>query len=148
MVWRNFIWHIFIIKKQRCVQPHDKRSFNVFVSLTMWYNQSNCMNNKNALTALAWRLDREMRRRLILHETGFSRKKFFTSYFIDVGTFYLFLNWFSTRVSDDRKYVWGRRPYACINTRKFRGLNSREITSLPEIKKVIYMARHFNHRRK
>ena len=33
-------------------------------------------NNKNALTAasvsLAWRLDREMKRRLILHETGFS----------------------------------------------------------------------------
>ena len=26
-------------------------------------------------------------------------------------------------------------------------LDSREITSLPEIKKVIYMARHFNHRR-
>ena len=26
--------------------------------------------------------------------------KIFTSYFIDVDTFYLFLNWFSTRVSD------------------------------------------------
>ena len=33
-------------------------------------------------------------------------------------------------------------------TRKFKGLDSREITSLPEIIKVIYMARHFNHRRK
>ena len=74
--------------------------------------------------------------------------KVFTSYFIDVDTFYLFLNWFSTRVGDDRKYVCGRRLYACINTRKFKGLDSREITSLPEIKKVIYMARHFNHRRK
>ena len=45
---------------------------------------------------------------------------FFTSYFIDVDTFYLFLNWFSTRVSDDRKYVCGRRLYACINTRTFK----------------------------
>ena len=39
---------------------------------------------------------------------------FCTSYFIDVDTFYLFLNWFSTRVSDDRKYVCGRRLYAYI----------------------------------
>ena len=35
-----------------------------------------------------------------------------------------------------------------MNTRKFKGLDSREITSLPEIKKGIYMARHFNYRRK
>ena len=56
--------------------------------------------------------------------------KVFTSYFIDVDTFYLFLNWFSTRVSDHQ------------------GLDSREITSLPDIEKVIYMARHFNPRRK
>ena len=63
--------------------------------------------------------------------------RFFTSYFVDVDTFYLFLNWFSTRVSDDQKYLSGSRLYACINTRKFKGLDSREITSLPEIKKVI-----------
>ena len=88
-----------------------------------------------------------MGRRLILHKTGFNRYMFFTSYFIDVDTFYLFLNWFSTRVSDNRKYVC-RRLYACINTRKFKGLDSREITSLPEIKEVINVARHFNHRRK
>ena len=56
---------------------------------------------------------------------------FFTSYFIDVDTFYLFLNWFSTLASDDRKYVCCRRLYACINTRKFKGLDSGEITSLP-----------------
>ena len=31
--------------------------------------------------ASAWRLDREMRRRLIPHQTGFTRKRFFTSYF-------------------------------------------------------------------
>ena len=49
--------------------------------------------------------------------------------------FYLFLNWFSTRISDDRKYVCSGRLYACINTRKFKSLDSREITSLPEIKK-------------
>ena len=76
-----------------------------------------------------------MRRRLILHETRFTRSRFFTAYFIDIDTFYLFLNWFSTRVSDDWKSVCGRRLYACINTRKFKGLDSREITSLPVIKK-------------
>ena len=62
--------------------------------------------------------------------------------------YFLFLNWFSTRVSDDQKYLSGSRLYACINTRKFKGLDSREITSLPDIEKVIYMARHFNHHRK
>ena len=59
---------------------------------------------------------------------------FFTSSFIDIDTFYSFLNWFSTRVSDDRRYVCG--------------LDSREITSLPDIEKVIYMACLFSHRRK
>ena len=36
--------------------------------------------------------------------------------------------------------------YTCVhvNTQKFKSLNSREITSLPDIEKVIYMARHFN----
>ena len=52
--------------------------------------------------------------------------KLFTSYFIDVDTFYFFLNWFS--------------EYA-----KIQGPRFREMTSLPEIKKAIYMARHFNH---
>ena len=56
--------------------------------------------------------------------------KFFTSYFIDVDTFYLFLNCFSTSVSVDQKYVCGRRLYACINKRKLKGLDSREITSI------------------
>ena len=98
--------------------------------------------------SLAWRLDREIRSRLILHETAFTRWRFFTSYFISLDTFYLFLNWFSTHISDDQKYLCGSRLYACINTRKFKGLDSREITSLPDIEKVIYMARHFNHRRK
>ena len=37
---------------------------------------------------------------------------------------------------------------ACISTRKLKGLDSREITSLPDIEKVIYMARLLNHRRK
>ena len=91
--------------------------------------------------SLAWRLDREMRRRLFLHETkrvyslnvfyfilyrrslctaaphlkkiGFfwGEGRLYTGY-IDVDTFYLFLNWFSTSVSDDRKYVCGRRLYS------------------------------------
>ena len=59
--------------------------------------------------------------------------RFLNSYFIDVNTFYLFLNWFSTRVSDDQKYLSGSRLYACINTQKFKGLDSREITWLPDI---------------
>ena len=42
-------------------------------------------------------------------------------------------------------YVCGRRLHACFNTRKFKGLDFREITSLPDFKKVIYMASHFNH---
>ena len=67
--------------------------------------------------SLAWRLDRERRRRLILHETVFTRWRFITSYFVDVDTFSLYLNWFSRRVRDDRKYVCGRRLYACINSR-------------------------------
>ena len=106
--------------------------------------------DKNALTTglnFAY-LEIRSRSEEAINSTAFTRWGFLTSYFIDVDTFYLFLNWFSTRVSDDRKYVCGRRLYACINTRKFKGLDSREITSLPEIKKVIYMARHFNHRRK
>ena len=78
-----------------------------------------------------------MRRRLILQETwtDLLAKRIFISYFIDVDTFYFFLNWFSTRVSDDQKYVCGRRLYVFINTRKSKGLDSRKITSLPEIKK-------------
>ena len=55
---------------------------------------------------------------------------------------------FSTRVSDDQRYLSRSRLYACINTRKFKGLDSKEITSLPDIKKMIYMALHFDHRRK
>ena len=43
------------------------------------------------------------------------------------------------RVSNDRKYVCGHRLYTCITTQKSKGCDSREITSLPEIKKVIYM---------
>ena len=47
--------------------------------------------------SLAWRLDGEMSRRLILHETGFTHYRFFTPYFW-IFTFYLFLNWVSTHV--------------------------------------------------
>ena len=84
----------------------------------------------SSVVSLAWRLDREMRRRLIIHETGFTRESFFTPFFW-IFNFYLFLNWFSTRFSDDFKYLCGRRLYVCLNTWKFKGLDSREITSLP-----------------
>ena len=85
--------------------------------------------------SIAWRLYREMRRWLILHKTGFTCERFLTSYFINMDTFHLFLNWFSTRVSDDQKYLCVHRLYMRINTPKFKDLDAREITSLPEIKK-------------
>ena len=56
---------------------------------------------------------------------------------------YSLKNWFSTRVSNDQKYLCNCRLYVCINTRKLKGLDSRKIRSLPEIKKVIDMAHHF-----
>ena len=43
------------------------------------------------------------------------------------------------RVVGSRLYLSGSRLYACINTGKFKGLDSREITSLPDIERVIYM---------
>ena len=91
-----------------------------------------------------------MRRPLILHETGLTRNRFFTSYLFDIEfslgyLLFLFLNWFSMRVSNNQKNVCSHRLCVCINTGK--GLAG-EITSLSEIKKVIYMARPFNHRRK
>ena len=113
---------------------------------------SKWIRNKNALTAALSVACLEIRSRN--EEAIYSTRnriyflQVFTSYFIDVDTFFLFLNWFSTRVSDYRKYVCGCRLYACINTRKYKGLDSREFTSLPEVKIGIYMARHFNHRRK
>ena len=73
-----------------------------------------------------------MTRRLILYtKQNFTAKGFFTFCFMDVDTFYLFLNWFSTRVSDNRKYVCGRKLYACINTRKLKGLDSSSLRSCP-----------------
>ena len=87
-----------------------------------------------------------------LHETGFTRYRFFTSYLIDVEfslgyLLFLFLNCFSMRVSDNQKNVCCHRLCVCINTGKFKGL-AREITSSSEVKKVINMAHPFNHRRK
>ena len=54
--------------------------------------------------------------------------KVFYFYVIDCETFYLFLNWFSSCVSDAQKYVCGRKLYACVYTRRFKDLDSREIT--------------------
>ena len=95
--------------------------------------------NKNALTAafsLAW-LEITSRneeainsaRNRIHSLTVFYLLFYRRRVFFRIFTFCLFLNWFNTRVSDDRKDVCGRRLYACINTRKFKGLDSREITS-------------------
>ena len=88
-----------------------------------------------------------MRRRLILHETGLKLAKGLllptsatSSILQDI--YFLFVSeliWPVLAVSDDEKYVCGRGIYACIKTRKFNGLDCREIILLPEIKKVIYM---------
>ena len=72
--------------------------------------------NKNALTAAISLNCLEIRSRNeeAINSTRnrvYSLKVFY-SYFIDVDTFYLFLNWFSTRSSDDRKYDCSRRLYA------------------------------------
>ena len=71
---------------------------------------------------------------------------FFASHFIDVDSFYLFLN----RIDLVRVLATTENTSAVAGyiNRKFKGLDSREITSLTKIQKVIYKARHFNHRRK
>ena len=150
--WWVVSWHFFsylwasytscgtLLKTPRtiCILPHLKLL--------------NISNNKKPLTAafslacLKIRSRNEEAINSTRNKMDLLAKCFFTSYFIDVDTFYLFLNWFSTRVSNDWKYICGCRLYACIKTRKFKGLDSREITSLPQIKKVIKRARHFNHR--
>ena len=92
----------------------------------------------------------------MLDETWLTRQRFFTSYFIDgrvffrIFTFYIVFDDFvseliqPTRVSDDRRYVCGRRLYACIITRKFK----RNYTIASDQKRDEDMARHFNHRQK
>ena len=63
----------------------------------------------------------------MLQETWFTPWRFFTSYFIDVDTFYLFLNLFSTRVSNDQKYLSSNRLYACIIHENFIELSSQNV---------------------
>ena len=67
--------------------------------------------------SLAWRFISTWKRIYLLKAFQFLffwRRVFFRSL-----TFYLFLNWFSTRRSDNRKYIWRCRLYACINIKKF-----------------------------
>ena len=65
--------------------------------------------NWNALTAVVSLACLEIRLRneeaIISTRNRIYSLKFFTSFFIDIDTFYLFLNWFSTPVSNDQKYV-------------------------------------------
>ena len=107
-------------------------------------------SNKKALTAASYPACFEIRWRNeeVINSTRNMINSLIISYFINVDTFYLLLNWFSTCVSDDQRYLSRSRLYACINTRKFKGVDSKEITSLPDIKKMIYVALHFDHRRK
>ena len=115
-----------------------------FPSFRSFADTSSLFLNKTALTAaislacLAIRSSNE-------EAINFSRNRIyslkdFSSYFIDVDTFYLFLNWL-VRVSATTGNTSAVRLYVCINTRTFKGFDSREITSLPEIKNVIYMVR-------
>ena len=104
-----------------------------------------------------------MRRWLILHETGFTRWRFFTSYF-NLSTFecssgYIVFISYSTicfwidlvRVfSDDRKYVCDRRLYARVyNYKKIQGPRfKRNYIVAGDEKRDENMACHFNHRQK
>ena len=87
--------------------------------------------NKNALTAALSLACMEIRSR---NEEAINSTQ---------NRIYSLKNWFSTRVSNDQKYLCNCRLCVCINTRKLKGLDSRKIRSLPEIKKVIDMAHHF-----
>ena len=104
--------------------------------------------NKNALTAsvsLACLETRSRNEEAInsTQNTIYSLKVFFASYFIDVDTFFCFWIDLVCVLTTTGNNVCCRRLYAYINTQKFKGLDSRQRTSLPEIKKVIYMAHHF-----
>ena len=86
-----------------------------------------------------------MRRQLHLHEAGFPRDKFLTSYFIDSRVFfrifYYFYMWYLTIC------FWIDWVHVYKYT-KIKGLDSctREITSLPESKTVMNITCHFSHR--
>ena len=73
--------------------------------------------------------------------------RFCTSYFVDVDTFYLFLNWFSTRVSDGQKYLCGSRLYAWINKRKFKGYTCTATEMIPTIEMISATEMTPNHHR-
>ena len=96
--------------------PHPPKNItNVWLKKFQLLQTFAYENNKNDLTAAFSLACLEIRSRneeaINSTRNRIYSLKVFTSYFIDVDTFYLFLNWFSTRVSDDRKYVCGRRLY-------------------------------------
>ena len=168
VLWGQTVGVIFVVVNTERWKQKRKRNGNIWLLRWCvcwwggggggvyggWFEQKTRTLLQLLTVSLAWRLDPEMRRRLILHVTGFTRQRSFTSYFIDVeyslGCLLFICFWTDSvrAVSDDGKYVCGRTLHECIKTRKFNGLDCREITSLPEIKKVIYMLHHFNHCRK
>ena len=107
--------------------PYNRKRFLLIATATfrrinIWHVQSR--SNKNALTAafsLAC-LDIRSRNEEAIDSTRNRTYSlsFFTSFFIIVDTFHLFLNWFSTRVSDYRKHVCGSRLYAKIHGPRFQ----------------------------
>ena len=119
--------------------PLKSQEMNWWIELTrtllQWHSVS-----------LAWWLDWEIRRLLILHETDLLAKGFFL---LTLSTLILFTCFWIDLVY--MLVITGNMLSQTIRMyeyTKIQGLDSREITSLPEIKKVIYMAHYFNYRRK
>ena len=108
--------------------------------------------SRRCQSRFSWRLDWEMRRRYLFYTKQHLLAEGFISYFINVDTFYLFLNWCSTRVSDDRKYVCGIRvsKYTKIQETRFqrnyiiaRDLHGTSFQSSPKINRML-ITRHIS----
>ena len=112
------------------------------------YSLSILKHNKNVLTvafSLACLEIRSRNKEAINSTTNtiYSLKVFYfllyrSRYFLFVSE--LILNSISMHVSDNQKYLYGTRLYACMNTRKFKGLDSR--FSLPKINCMLIIKTH------
>ena len=108
--WRNFFKALSLIISR----PESTRVQTICEPASHWKNRSGLQRPS---VLLAWRLHREMRRWLILQET---KQIYLLNVFYFLSTPILFTCfWIDFFVSNDWKYVCGRRLYACINTRKF-----------------------------
>ena len=88
-----------------------------------------------------------MRRRLILPKQDLLAKGFFTSYFIDVETFY-FVSELIQYVCQGRREIRLRSQVIRVYIyTKIQGPRFQRNYIIARVKKVIYMAPNFNHRR-